>query len=173
MNRNPATTSFEAIKWPPGMAPSQSPIHFTNELDVAASPETIWALLTDPTTWPHYYPGVQHVQLVDGHAALQLGTRFETNLAGQDVFASVQEFEPTTRIAWGGYPKTAPQSTAYHAWIITPTPGGCHLWTEETMQGPHWIELAKQAPDAFWLAHERLLADLATVALEREASLAR
>ena len=24
-----------------------------------------------------------------------------------------------------------------------------HLWTEETMQGPLWIELAKQAPDVF------------------------
>ncbi|RZK99888.1 MAG: SRPBCC domain-containing protein [Hymenobacter sp.] len=173
MTLYPEAAPFEAIKWPQGMAPSQSPIHFTNELEVAASAETIWSLLTDPTTWPRYYPGVQHVQLLDGHAALRLGTRFETNLAGQDVAVFVQEFEPLTRIAWSGYPKADAHSTAYHAWIITPTPGGCHLWTEETMQGPHWIELAKQAPDAFWLAHERLLADLATVALEREASLAR
>jgi hypothetical protein len=26
--------------------------------------------------------------------------------------------------------------TAYHAWIITPTPNGVHLSTDETMQGP-------------------------------------
>jgi hypothetical protein len=32
---------WEAIKWPEDMAPSRSPIHFTNELEVAASPETI------------------------------------------------------------------------------------------------------------------------------------
>ncbi|MGI4865173.1 MAG: SRPBCC domain-containing protein [Janthinobacterium lividum] len=172
MNLQPEVAPFEAIKWPTGMAPSQSPIHFTNERAVAASPETIWSLLIDPTTWPSYYPGVTHVHLLDGHPSLRLGTRFETNLAGQDVFAAVQEFEPLTRIAWGGYPKVAEHSTAYHAWIITPTPGGCHLWTEETMQGPHWLELAKQAPDAFWLAHERLLADLEKVAIAREASLA-
>jgi hypothetical protein len=61
-------------------------------------------------------------------------------------------------------------SEGRHAWIITPTPKGCHLWTEETMKGPLWIELAKKAPDAFWLTHEKLLADLANVAREREGS---
>ncbi|WP_413116932.1 SRPBCC family protein [Streptomyces sp. CY1] len=76
------------------MVPSRSPIHFTNELEVEASPERIWSLLVDPKAWPSFYPGVEHVQLLDGHESLRLGTRFETNLAGQDVFRSVQEFEP-------------------------------------------------------------------------------
>jgi uncharacterized protein YndB with AHSA1/START domain len=164
------SAAFEAIKWPAEMAPSRSPIHFTNELEVAASPETIWSLLVDPEAWPSFYPGVEHVQLFDGQKSLRLGTRFETNLAGQDVSGSVQEFEPMTRIAWGGYPKVSEISTAYHAWIITPTPNGCHLWTEETMRGPHWIELAKEAPDAFWLTHEKLLASLAKVGAERGSS---
>jgi uncharacterized protein YndB with AHSA1/START domain len=161
---------YETIKWPKEMTPSRSPIHFTNELEVAVSPETIWDLLTDPAAWPSFYPGVQHVQLLDGHTRFGTGTRFETNLAGQDVYASVQEFEPMTRIAWGGYPTAAENSKAYHAWIITPTANGCHLWTEETMQGPHWIELAKQAPDIFWLTHEKLLKDLAAVAREKSGS---
>lgn len=161
---------YETIKWPAEMTPSRSPIHFTNELEVAASPETIWSLLVDPAAWPSFYPGVEHVQLLDGRTSLRLGTRFETNLAGQDVFASVQEFEPMTRIAWGGYPKVAEASKAYHAWIITPTANGCHLWTEETMQGPFWIELAKKAPDVFWRTHEKLLEDLAKVATERNVS---
>jgi uncharacterized protein YndB with AHSA1/START domain len=162
---------YETIKWPEQMKPSRSPIHFTNELEVAASPETIWSLLTDPSAWPTFYPGVQQVRLLGGHTRFGAGTNFETNLAGQDVYASVQEFEPMTRIAWGGYPKVAEHSRAYHAWIITPTANGCHLWTEETMQGPHWIELAKQAPDVFWLTHEKLLKDLAAVAIVREKSL--
>ena len=158
---------WESIHWPAEMAPSRSPIHFTNELEVAASPATIWSLLVDPVAWPSFYPGVDHVQLLDGHESLRLGTRFETNLAGQDVVAAVQEFEPMTRIAWSGYPKVSQASPAYHAWIITPTPNGCHLWTEETMQGPHWIELAKKAPDGFWLTHEKLLRDLGRVTVER------
>lgn len=159
---------YETIHWPEDMAPSRCPIHFTNELEVAASVDTIWSLLTDQTRWPAYYPSVKHVRLLDGHDKLGPGTRFETNLARQDVFASVQEFVPQSRIAWGGYPKVSPDSKAYHAWILTPTAKGTHLWTEETMRGPHWIDLARQAPDAFWLTHEKLLQDLAQVALERE-----
>ena len=161
---------FEAIHWPKGTEPSCSPIHFTNELQVTVSTATIWSLLTDPKAWPSFYPGVQQVNLLDEGSLLQMGTKFETNLAGQDVSASVQEFEPNTRIAWSGYPKVAADSTAYHAWIITPTANGCHLWTEETMRGLHWIELAKKAPDAFWLTHEKLLRNLAQVASEREAN---
>jgi len=160
------SAAFEAIKWPEDMAPSHGPIHFTNEREVAASPETIWSLLVDPEAWPSFYPGVEHVHLFDGHKSLLLGTQFETNLAGQDVLGSVQEFEPMTRIAWGGYPKISEASRAYHAWIITPTPNGCHLWTEETMQGPHWIELAKKAPDAF-LAHTRKAASDARQSCDR------
>lgn len=159
---------FEAINWPHDMRPSQSPIHFTNELEVAVSPETIWSLLVDPTAWPLFYPGVKEVALLDGNKTLQAGVRFETNLAGQDVYATVQEFEPIKRIAWGGGPKSSHDSKAHHAWIITPTARGTHLWTEETMQGPLWIELAKAAPDIFWQTHEKLLQDLARVALERE-----
>ncbi len=159
---------FEAINWPKHMAPSRSPIHFTNELEVEASPETVWSLLTDPVAWPRFYPGVEHVRLLDGHETFRLGTRFETNLAGQDVSASVQECEPLTRIAWYGGPKSSEASKAYHAWIITPTATGTLLWTEETMQGPLWIELAKRDPEVFWRTHETLLKDLAEVAVERE-----
>lgn len=160
------SNDLEAVHWPEEMRPSRCPIHFTNELEVAVPPETIWSVLTDSSLWHKFYPGVQQVDVQGGGTLLQAGTHFETNLAGQDVAASVIEFEPVTRIAWFGGPKSSPDSVAYHAWIITPTPNGSHLWTEETMRGPLWIELAKQAPDAFWLAHERLLRDLATVALQ-------
>ena len=158
---------FETIRWPADMVPSRSPIHFTNELEVDVPPEIIWSLLVDTANWPQFYPGVQKVDVLGGGGQLQLGSRFETNLAGQDVAASVDEFEPITRIAWGGGPKSSTESRAYHAWIITPTPRGVHVWTEETMQGPLWLELAKHAPDIFWRTHEQLLRDLARVALER------
>lgn len=78
-----------------------------------------------------------------------------------------------TRLAWAGGPKASEASRAYHAWIITPTAEGTHLWTEETMQGPLWIELARKEPDGFWRTHEKLLADLASVAVRREASRGR
>jgi hypothetical protein len=63
---------YEAIKWPPDMTPNRSPIHFTNEVEVAASPEKIWSLLVDHTAWPSFYPGVERVELLDGHGSLRL-----------------------------------------------------------------------------------------------------
>lgn len=161
---------FEAIHWPEDMAPSRCPIHFTNELEVSCSAETIWSLLTDPSAWPTFYPNIKVVHLLDGGNSLRLGTRFDTSLVGQDVRASVEEFVPFTRIAWYGGPKSSEDSKAYHAWIITPTQKGCHLWCEETMKGPVWIELAKKAPDAYWKTHEELLANLDRVGAERERS---
>jgi hypothetical protein len=152
------------------MAPSRSPIHFTNELEVVSSPETIWSLLVDPKAWPGFYPGVEHIQLLDGHESPRFGMEFETNLAGQDRICVRTGVRTGSAHRLGGYPKASPISGAYHAWIMTPTPKGCHLWTEETMQGPYWTELAKKAPDAFWLTQEELLRNLAKVANERDAS---
>jgi hypothetical protein len=108
--------------------------------------------------------------VLDGHDWLRLVRGSKPIWPAQDVFASVQEFEPITRIAWGGTPRDSEASAAYHAWIITPTPGGCHLWTEETMQGPLWIELAKKAPDGFGRTHQKLLDDLAKLTTERGGS---
>lgn len=98
------------------MKSGRSLIHFTNELEVSAGPETIWPLLIDPAAGPSFYPGVSELHLLDEHRTLQAGTRFRTNLADQDVSASVQEFDPFTRVACGTGPKTSKDSS------ITPRP---------------------------------------------------
>lgn len=151
---------FEAIRWPDEMKPSRNPIHFTNELEADVSPGAIWSVLTDVSLWPVFYPNVSGVRLLDGASTLEEGTRFEAGLAGQDVVATVTEYEPFERISWYGGPKDHPEATAYHGFIFTPTAAGTHLWTEEVMRGALWTELAKAAPDRFWLDHEKLLRDL-------------
>ncbi len=45
--------------------------------------------------------------------------------------SAVEEFVPETRIAWLA---EAAGVSAYHAWLITPTQGGCHV-PEETQHG--------------------------------------
>ncbi len=44
----------------------------------------------------------------------------------------VLEFVPNERIAWDA---RGPGVLAYHAWLITPTPTGCHVLTEERQHG--------------------------------------
>ena len=159
---------FETIKWPEDMKPSRSPIHFTNELTVDASPETIWSILTDLSSWPDFYPEVTRASLVDGAGKLAFGAQFEFNPSGIEVFAKVEEFEPMSRLAWGGGLMADPSAKAYHAWIITPTATGTLLWTEETQQGARWLDFLRPEPDLFWRMHETLLQNLARVAARRE-----
>jgi len=78
-----------------------------------------------------------------------------------------------TRIVCGGGLTASLDSEAYHTRIITPLPKLTLLWTEETMPGPLWIELAKKAPDVFWRMHQKVLDDLAKVATQRNGSTAR
>ena len=166
MTKHSENNMYEIIKWPEELAPSRSPIHFTNELEVTASPETIWSLLVDTKAWPSFYPGVENVQLLDGRESLGLGTRFEANLAGEDVIASVQEFEPKTRIAWGGYPKVSEESKAYHAWIITPTP----LWgasLDRRNDSGAALNPAGEASSRCVLAHSSEASGSAKVAAQR------
>lgn len=158
---------FEVIRWPDEMLPSRSPIHFTNDLEVTVPIETIWSMLVDTTQWPNFYPSVKAVDVLDGGAELGLGTRFATNFAGQDMSCRVEEFEPMKRLAWYAYPKASAESRAYHAWILVPSAKGTYIWTEETMQGPLWIEGAKKDPGIFWRTHEKLLSALDVAALER------
>jgi len=53
-----------------GPEPLSNSLH--KELELAASPETIWSLLVDPKAWPSFYPGAEHVQLFDGNQSLRL-----------------------------------------------------------------------------------------------------
>lgn len=159
---------FEVINWPNGLEPSRSPLHFTNELEVKASTETIWAMILDTTVWPQFYPGVGEVKTSEPDHRLRLGSEFETTMLEQHIRCTVQEFEPLKRIGWGGGP-IGEDCRAYHAWIFTATANGTHIWMEETMQGPYLVDLAKQAPDMVWQMHEELLANIARVASSREA----
>jgi hypothetical protein len=56
-------------------------------------------------------------------------------------FPIVNEYVLNSRLAWSTTvdgDKTG--STAYHGWVITPTDHGCHVLSEETQQGPFFLE---------------------------------
>lgn len=128
---------------------------------MAAGTEQVWATLTETSKWQHLYPSVEELSLEDGGATLSEGTKFEANLAGQDMRCVVHEFDTERyRLAWYAFPKASDESRCHHAWILTPSAKGTHIWTEETVQGPLWIKEAKKAPDIFWCTHEKLLAQL-------------
>jgi hypothetical protein len=121
-----------AIRWPDRFSPDKAPVHVVNALTVAASPEAVWKVLIRAAEWPNYYANASKVAIESGGADLSAGTRFTWQTFGVSLRTQVTEFEPFERIAWLA---TAPMIEAYHAWLILPAAGGCHVITEETQHG--------------------------------------
>ncbi len=63
---------------------------------------------------------------------LALGTRFRWKTFGVTIESTVQEFVPGERIAWNA---KAFGLDVYHAWLLTDSPEGCQILTEETQHG--------------------------------------
>jgi len=122
----------EGIRWLKGYAPDEAPIHVVNTIDAAVPASLVWTRLIDAAGWPAIYANAHDVKVEGGGAELFDGARFTWRTFGVSLKSRVLEFEPETRIAWLA---TSPGVKAYHAWLITPTPTGCTILTEETQYG--------------------------------------
>ena len=61
-------------------------------------------------------------------------------------------------------------STAFHGWVITPLEDGCHVLSEETQQGPWFLEqLGHKHPGGLYSYHQDWVETLARAA-EAEAA---
>lgn len=123
------------ILWPNHFAPRNCPIHVRNELVMSSSPERVWAWLVRATFWPTWYVNAAKVRILQGNDSdLALGTKFRWKTFGVTITSTVREFIPHERIAWDAH---AIGLEVYHAWVLQPTPQGCHVLTEETQHG--WL----------------------------------
>jgi uncharacterized protein YndB with AHSA1/START domain len=118
-----------AIIWPERFKPENCPVHAVNSIDIAAPPEKVWEWLIVPESWPQWYANSSNV-VIDG--PLEPGKRFQWRTFGVTIQTEVQEFVPYERLAWHA---TGFLLDVYHAWLIEPTPTGCHVVTEETQHG--------------------------------------
>lgn len=127
-----------AVRWPDHYLPARCPIHVRNELAMAAPAAAVWAWLVRAPLWPTWYPNSANVRILEGPTPdLAQGTRFRWKTFGVTIESRVLEFVPGERIGWDAH---AFGIDAYHAWVLTPTPQGCHMLTEETQHG--WIARA-------------------------------
>ena len=78
----------------------------------------------------------------------------------------VTECEPLRSLAWATtVDGDETGSSAYHGWVITPTDHGCHVLTEETQQGPFFLEeLGRKHPGALYRYHQEWVESLARTA---------
>ena len=150
-----------AIRWPDRFSPDTAPVHVVNAITIAASPEAVWKVLIRAADWHEFYGNASKVVIEDGGSDLFDEARFTWRTFGVDLETQVQEFEPFERIAWLA---RGPLIEAYHAWLILPAAGGCHVITEETQHGlaAHAGRLIFPGRMERW--HQLWLEGLATVA---------
>lgn len=123
------------IRWPNHYEPSRCPVHVRNELDMAASPEKVWAWLTRAKLWPDWYANSANVEILEGPGTgLEEGTLFRWKTFGITIKSTVLECVPDERIAWEAH---AFGIDVYHAWVLQPSAKGCLVVTEETQHG--WL----------------------------------
>jgi uncharacterized protein YndB with AHSA1/START domain len=157
---------YHHVIWPPQYHPNTSAIYALNNIDVQAPPEVVWKLLVDAENWVSYFPAENQVKLLNDAPELVLGTTWTRVTVGFPMSLVVTEYEPFHRLGWSTtVDGDETGSSAYHGWVITPTETGCHVLTEETQQGPFFLEeLGRKNPGALYRYHQEWVEKLAGAA---------
>lgn len=162
---------YDHVIWPKEYDPKTSALYALNDIDVEAPPEMAWKLLVDAEHWSSYFPPENQVKILSGEPELVLGTKWTRQTVGIPTSLVVTEFVPMTRISWATtVDGDDTGSSAYHGWVITPTETGCHVLSEETQQGPYFLEaLGRKSPGGLYKYHQEWVEHLKRAAEEQNA----
>ena len=162
---------YDHVIWPLPFDPKTSAIYALNDIDVNAPPDEVWKLLVDAENWSSYFPAEDQVKILSGEPELALGTKYSRVTVGFPMHLIVTEYVPGRRLAWSTVVEgDETSSSAYHGWVISPTDSGCHVLSEETQQGPFFLEeIGRKHPGALYSYHQEWIESLARAA-EAEAA---
>ena len=162
------------VIYPKQYDPRISPIYALNEIDVRAPAEVVWKLLVNAERWSSYFPPENQVSILGGQPELALGTRYSRVTIGYLMHLVVTECVPGSRLAWvATVDGDETGSTAFHGWVITPTAEGCHVLSEETQQGPWFLDqLGHKHPGGLYSYHQDWVEALARAAEPKAVGLA-
>ena len=157
---------YDHVIWPVEFHPKKSAIYALNDIDVNAPAKTVWKLLVEAKNWSRYFPAENQVNILNGDPELALGTKYTRVTVGIRCQLIVTEYMPGRRLAWSTVVEgDETGSSAYHGWVITPTAEGCHVLSEETQQGPYFLEeIGRKHPGALYLYHQQWGESLARAA---------
>jgi hypothetical protein len=118
---------------------------YKTTIDIQASPETIWQILTNAPDFPNWNPGIEKVE---GRIAPGEKVTVYTKLTPGRAFpVKVAEFVPNSRMVWrGGMPLGL--FTGVRTYTLTPTSDGTTNFTmHEVFSGPLLALIAGSIPD--------------------------
>jgi uncharacterized protein YndB with AHSA1/START domain len=99
------------------------------ETDVAAPPETVWAVLTDFANWPEWNKDVKSMSF-DG--PLEPGSTFRWKAGPGTIVSTLEQVDPPRYVRWRGRTLSI---KAIHEWRLEPREGGTNVETEESFSG--------------------------------------
>ena len=105
------------------------PVKSSAEIEIDASPQVVWEVLTRFENWPSWNPDVKSMSF-DG--PLAPGSEFRWKAGPGTIVSTLDRIEPPRHIAWRGRTLTI---NAYHEWWLEPSDGGTHVMTEESFSG--------------------------------------
>ncbi len=113
-----------------GSIHQHAPVTAHLQIEIAAPPSRVWALLIDAPSWPTWATQIQNVS---PSGPLTNGKSFTWKSGGTTIHSQVQLFEPERRLGWTG---TALTAKAVHVWELTPgRNGGTTVTVNESMDG--------------------------------------
>jgi len=104
----------------------------SRSLETLASPETVWRIWSNPTTWPHWNPDVTAISLSGGFASGTSGTM--TTRAGGTHPIELQAVEQGRTFTIRTSP--APLSTFFFRCEVAPAAEGSQITQGVSMDGP-------------------------------------
>jgi uncharacterized protein YndB with AHSA1/START domain len=109
----------------------KAPVKQANQILINASPEQVWAVLTDINNWVSWNEKIIRADLVEN---LTLGAKFSWKVNGANIQSTLHTVKPNTTFGWSG---STFGGSAIHNWYLEPHDGGTLVKVEESMEG--WL----------------------------------
>ena len=150
-----AQTPDPRIAWPENHAPARSRVFVQNIIDISATPQAVWRILTDCLAWPQWYKYCADVSVLHGGQQLSRESKFCFKTLGFYFEPEVVTCEANRLLVWTA--KGPAGTSGSHAWYIEPMQRGCRVITEESQIGLLLFFLGTRARKRLLLSHAEWL----------------
>jgi hypothetical protein len=99
------------------------------EIQIGASPEVVWDVLTDFERWPQWNPDVKSMSF---QGAVAPGSEFRWKAGPGTIVSTLEQVDPPSYVRWRGRTMSI---KAMHEWRLGSHEGGTHVETEESFSG--------------------------------------
>jgi len=113
-------------------ADANAPVFATGEVEMAADPETVWAVMADIGRWPDWNADISAATL---HGPVRPGTSFSWKSGPGTIRSTFQVVERPTELSWTGKTMGIPAIHVYRLRASDQRPGHTVVQTEESWGG--------------------------------------